>query len=100
MILKNNIDKYEGFWGVDAIELLIVYGFDIPTSETECTYPGNYPRCNYIKIVEDQNPTGTFVSSFVVVCKKRVLEQDSPSQDVCNLGKLMVKYKDKKVGED
>lgn len=100
MMLKENINKYDGFWGIDSIELMFVYAFNTRTDrEFECTSE-NYPDCNYVKIVEDQDPTGIFVGSFVTVCKKQILDPNKPAQNVCNLGKLLVKYKDKKLGSE
>ncbi len=97
MMLKNNIWKYEDFWGVSNLEIRIIYDFKGKRATTPCTYyqengeyVGNYPNCNYIKLI-DEPSMGYDVSSFVTVCRKDNLGY-SQSQEVCNLGKIFVRY--------
>jgi hypothetical protein len=90
MILKNNVDKYEGFWGVNNIELKVLYS--VGGYRRACTME-NYPNCDDILLVEGPT-TGYDVASFVTVCRRQVLGEDV--QNVCNLGKLFVRYGDAK----
>lgn len=88
MFLKNNIDKYAEFWGVNNIELKITYS--VGGYRRDCTME-NYPHCDRIVLVEGPI-TGYDVSTFVTVCRKETLGENV--QDVCNLGKLFVRYGD------
>jgi len=84
MALKENINVYEGFWGVSSIEIRKIY----PKSETdiECNLL-TYPDCNLIQI---KKGTGYSVSNFVSLCRKETFE-GSP-YNKCELAKLMVSY--------
>ncbi len=85
MILRENIDAYEGFWGVENIEIKKTY----PISENiECDI-GNYPDCNLIKL----NPgelKGIGISNFVALCRKEAYDWDI--YDKCELAKITVSY--------
>ncbi len=85
MALKNNIDKYSGFWGVDGIEIKKIYPEDLE----ECTSE-NYPDCGEIVLLPGK---GTGVSNFVALCKKENVE--GWIYDKCELAKIVVYY-----GED
>lgn len=90
MALKNNIDKYEDFWGVSNLELKILHSVGRSSSEREIEcIEENYPNCNNIRLIE-KPISGYDVSSYVIVCKKEIIGGNT--QDVCNLGELLVRY--------
>ena len=86
MILKQNSEIYEGFWGVSNIEIIKIY----PKSDVdiECDTL-TYPNCNIITIKKD-DLTGYSVSNFVSLCRKESIE-GSP-YNKCELAKLIVSY--------
>jgi len=85
LMLKENIAKYEDFWGVENIEIRKIY----PKVENEiiCTL-SNYPNCNVLRIRE--NVSGFDASNFVTLCRKEGSEGES--YDKCEVAKLMVSY--------
>jgi len=83
MALKNNINKYSGFWGVSGIEIRKIYP---ESSRIECTSE-NYPNCDEIRIIKN---SGTGVSNFVALCRKENI--DNVIQDKCELAKIIVYY--------
>ncbi len=50
----------------------------------------NYPNCNNIVLV-DKPISGNDISSFVTICRKENLGYREP-QELCNLGKIFVRY--------
>ena len=88
MALKENIEKYSNFWGVENIEVIKIYP---PQTNEECTME-NYPECNIIKI-RDSNK-GISYSNFVSLCRKeKVTSPETESlQTKCELAKLSVSY--------
>ena len=86
MMLKENLDKYKGFWGVTNIEIQKVY----PVGSKICTL-ANYPNCSVIKIYS-LDESGYSVSNFVSLCRKDVF--DGEVSDRCELAKLIVSYKE------
>lgn len=103
MVLKENIEKYEDFWGVSKIELRIIYSLEnsYERQEIECEYnfetgEGNYPGCNYVQLM-DKPSNGNDFSNYVSVCKRIILPGEEDAQTVCNLGKLIVRYEDVQI---
>jgi len=86
MMLKENLDKYKGFWGVTNIEIQKVY----PVGSKVCTL-ANYPNCSVIKVYS-LDESGYSVSNFVSLCRKDVF--DGEVSDRCELAKLIVSYKE------
>ena len=84
MALKNNIDKYHDFWDVSAIEIRKIY----PEQSKDILCESNYPECNRIQILSGQ---GIAYSNFVILCRKSV--DSYQEEDICELAKLMVSYK-------
>ena len=82
MALKNSINKYSGFWGVDGIEIKKIYPEDIRV----CTFE-NYPDCGEIVLLSSR---GTGVSNFVALCKKENIE--GQIYDKCELARITVYY--------
>jgi len=85
MMLKQNVNKYLGFWGVSNIEIRKIY--PITDVKTECDLR-NYPDCNIIKI--RSNDITAEYSNFVSLCRKESF--DGEIYDKCELAKLMVSY--------
>jgi hypothetical protein len=78
-VLKDNIWKYEDFWGVKNVELMVLYP------------AGIFRGIESESIVLVEGPvTGKSTSSFVTVCKKQIL--NNKIQNVCTLGRLFVWY--------
>ena len=87
MALKNNINKYSGFWGVSGIEIRKIYP---EGSRIECTSE-NYPECDDIKLIPGR---GTGVGNFIASCRKENI--NNLIQDKCELAKIIVYYEVKK----
>jgi len=87
MILKENLDKYGGFWGVSDIEIRKIY--PVFGGDILCTR-GNYPNCNLITFRLTDELKGNYVSNFVSLCRKEVFEGNI--YDKCDLAKIMVGY--------
>ena len=84
MALKNNIGKYEKFWGVSNIQIRKIY----PASQgKECT-GSNYPDCNIIKLFGGE--IGSEYSNYVALCRKDSFA--GKDFDRCEIAKLMVSY--------
>ncbi|MBS3094812.1 hypothetical protein J4474_04050 [Candidatus Pacearchaeota archaeon] len=83
--LKNNIKKYEDFWGSNTnVVVKTIYPKE---KEKECTF-ANYPDCNVINLL-GKNISGTY-SNFVSVCKKE--NENGIIYDKCELGRIIVSY--------
>ena len=85
MLLKENIAKYSGFWGVSNIEVRKIYPIE---AEKTCEL-GNYPDCNIIKI-RSKEDTSAYLSNFVSLCRKESYE--GTVYDKCELAKIMINY--------
>jgi hypothetical protein len=82
MMLKENIAKYENFWGVSNIEIRKT-GLD----PTKCNL-GNYPNCGIIRLYPT-NITSEY-SNFVSLCWKDLFE--GGVYDKCEVARLIVGY--------
>ena len=85
MALRDNIMKYDDFWGVTNIEIRKIFPVE---NDKECDR-SNYPNCNLIKI-NSGNEEGDYVSNFVSLCRKESFE--GISYNKCELAKIMIKY--------
>ena len=83
MMLKENIERYDDFWGVAEIKIRKVY----PKGNVECT-KGNYPDCDVISVYSEETNKGADYSNFVSVCRKDLHEGEV--YDKCELARLMV----------
>jgi uncharacterized protein (UPF0333 family) len=88
MSLKDNIEKYSGFWGVAEIEIRKVY----PNNENICTTT-NYQNCGIIKLFSRKVNSLPPISNFVSLCKKEFYNDEV--YDKCELALLMVSSEDK-----
>ena len=84
LILKENINSYNGFWQVRDIKIIKIE----EDQEIECSRE-NYPNCNTINFIE-RGVIGTYDSNFVSLCRKEV--KDERSYDKCELARIMVSY--------
>lgn len=86
MMLKQSIDKYSGFWGVDNIEIRKIF----PTYEEDvlCTL-ASYPDCNVLRMQSDEI-IGIDYSNFISLCRKE--SSGGYPYDKCELAKIMVSY--------
>ncbi len=90
MIVKNNLWKYEDFWGISNLEIMIIHDdFRGRDGITPCTME-NYPNCNNIVLI-DKPISGNDISSFVTICRKENLGHSEP-EELCRLGKIFVRY--------
>ena len=85
MVLKQNIDIYEDFWGVSGIEVEKIYPKNDEIIECDLI---TYPDCNLITI---KKGTGYSFSNFVSLCRKESLENGQP-YNKCELARLRVSY--------
>ncbi len=82
MMLKENIAKYENFWGVSNIEIR-----KAGLNSLKCNL-GNYPNCEIINLY-NSNITSEY-SNFISLCWKDTFE--GKIYDKCEVAKLMVSY--------
>lgn len=87
MVLKENIERYEGFWGVSSIEIRKI-GY---SEEVLCELE-TYEDCNTIRILGEEEE-GTYVSTFVALCKKE--SEEGVGYDKCELARLFIGYENK-----
>jgi hypothetical protein len=90
MMLKQDISKYKGFWGVNNIEIRKILGSE---PETPCNLT-NYPNCNTLKLLENSSQ-GYDYSNFVSLCSKQKSPNTGVVYDKCEMAKLIVRYKEK-----
>src|SRR3990172_1188529 len=83
MALKRRLGDYDGFWGVDGIEIHKIY--PVGTNE-ECTLD-NYPECGKITLLDAEEGTGK--ENFVSLCRK---ESGDFIYNKCELGRIIVTY--------
>lgn len=86
MMLKENIAKYQNFWGIDNVEIRKI---NSETQEIECSI-SNYPNCNLIKLRPEK--ISSEHSNFVSLCRKEIFEGNV--YDKCELARIMVSYGD------
>ena len=85
MALKENIERYEDFWGVESIEIRKVY----PDNGNILCSKNNYESCGVIEILSSNNPNALpSTSNFVSLCLKD--SEESVIYDKCELAKLIV----------
>jgi hypothetical protein len=82
MMLKENIEKYENFWGISNIEIR-----KTGLGPSVCSL-GNYPNCGIIRLYSS-NITSEY-SNFVSLCWKDLFE--GKVYDRCEVARLMVSY--------
>ena len=85
MALKSSVSKYRTFWGIENIEIRIIY----PESAEVVCEAENYPNCNAIRVLSD-NTEGVEVSNFVSLCRKESYE--GGGYDKCEIATMMVIY--------
>ena len=88
MALKDNINKYTGFWRVSNIQIRRIYPSQ--SNDIECT-PSNYPKCNVINLITN-SPEGIGQSNFVALCRKETYGGEFVN--VCEMAKLIVWYEE------
>lgn len=92
MMLKQRISDYQNFWGVSGLEIRAIYLSN--TEEIECTLENYPPNCNLIIIKKPSGKSSGFdKGTFVALCKKELKE--GSIQDVCQLGKIFIRYEGK-----
>ena len=86
MMLRQEINKYNGFWGVSGIKIRTIY----PKQQNDviCTL-FNYPNCNVIQLFGEDKGYGT--SNFVSLCRKES-SNESYNYNKCELAKIIVNY--------
>ena len=89
LALIEEIDNYDGFWGVEGIEIIRIY----PSSTGECTGL-SYPNCELLTVLRSEK-IGTDKSTFVSLCRKE--KEGNSFYDKCELGKLIVRVSNEEV---
>jgi len=82
MMLKENLAKYENFWGISNIEII-----KEGSGTTICNLV-NYPNCDIIKLYPEE--ISSEYSNFVALCWKDSF--DGRIYDKCEVARLMVGY--------
>lgn len=90
MALKENIQRYQNFFGVASIDIVKIY--PVYDKEILCT-EDNYPECGRIKVYESNVNKGPAHSSFVSLCRKELDNQET--YDKCEIAKIIVAYENK-----
>jgi len=86
MMLKENIENYEDFWGRETnMEIRKIY----PEGDTICNL-GNYPDCNVINLQSKQ--INVEHSNFISLCRKTLIKGETYNK--CEMAKIMISYKD------
>jgi hypothetical protein len=86
IMLKENIEKYNDFWGVKNIEIRKIYPNNLPKKVCSIL---NYPFCNLIRI--RPNTIGGFdYSSFVTLCRKENFNGEIYNK--CEIAKMIISY--------
>ncbi|GBE19976.1 MAG TPA: hypothetical protein ENG87_04135 [Candidatus Pacearchaeota archaeon] len=86
MMLKENIEIYEKFWGVTNIEIRKIS--DEP--EKVCDLGGyQQDNCNVIRLIS-KNVSGYSMSNFVSLCRKDYVDEEV--YDKCEMAKLILSY--------
>ena len=93
MMLKENIGKYTGFWGVSNIEIRRIYP---KNNGINCTL-SNYPHCDTITLIEKsglKSNLGYDKSNFVALCRKEKYKNEVVNK--CEMARLIVRYEEVK----
>ncbi len=90
MMLKENIAKYAGFWGVADIQIRKIY----PNNGDIICTPTNYQNCGIIEVFSKNVNSLPPASNFVSLCRKESYNEEI--YDKCELAKLMVSSEDKR----
>jgi hypothetical protein len=78
--------EYKDFWRDASVEARMISN----ESERMCT-DGNYPNCNYLKVIENKKEGGSIsVSSFVSLCHR--VKEGEYVEYKCELGKFIIGY--------
>ncbi len=88
MMLKENIDAYEDFWGASNIEIRKIYPAE---AEKVCdigTYQGG--DCNTIRLISKNVSGFDDKYNFVSLCRKEYIDGDM--YDKCEIARLSVRY--------
>jgi len=89
MMLKGNIEKYSGFWGVAEIEIRKVY----PDNGNVLCSGENYEKCGIIEVFSKKVNKLPPSSNYISLCKKDSYENGI--YDKCELALLIVSSEDK-----
>lgn len=85
MALKENIEKYTGFWGVAGISVIRIYPNEFV--KVACTAK-TYPNCGILEVYTSINQKGADYSNFVSLCRKEL--SNGVPVDKCEIGKLLI----------
>ena len=86
--LKENLNKYQNFWGVTKIYIRKIY----PNDKVDCTEE-NYPNCGLIKLLDKNVNSTSFSSNFISLCRKE--RDNNLIYDKCEIAILMIASEDK-----
>jgi hypothetical protein len=89
MMLRENIARYVGFWGVAKIEIRRIY----PDKGDEICNSANYKDCGVIEVLSKDVNLLPPSSNFVSLCRKE--ELNGEIYDKCELAQLIVSSEDK-----
>jgi hypothetical protein len=84
MMLRENIERYSGFWDVANVEIRKIGPIK---NQRECDIKA-YPNCEILKLREGNISAG--FSNFVSLCRKDIYREQV--YDKCELARLMVSY--------
>lgn len=88
MVLKDNIEKYKKFWGIESLEIKRIYPRTNQTDqEIECTKI-NYPYCNKINLINNSETPDRY--SYVALCREEIYKEKSVNK--CELGIIIIGY--------
>jgi len=87
LILKDNIDKYKGFWKVDNI--MILKTFPSENFGIECN-AGNYNECGQLKLREEE--ISSEYSNYITLCRKN--SNEGELYDKCEIARMLIDPRD------
>jgi len=87
--LKENINNYNGFWGISNIEIRRI----LSDGNILCT-SSNYPNCDTIRIY-DKPIEGYGVDNFISLCRKDFSSEGIGIYNKCEIARMTVFYKEK-----
>jgi len=85
LLVIKSMPAYSGLFDVSSIE-----AWKLGNQSRECNF-GNYPNCEVFKIADNNDTNKISTSIFVSLCRKEY--ENGNVYDKCELGKLLVYYK-------
>ena len=83
MVLKQNVELYRNFWGVDNIMIIKIYPNEF--DGVDCTSE-NYPNCGQIRL-SDSDISSEY-TNYITLCRKET--KDGEIYNKCELARILI----------